>query len=197
MPIRKITSSPKVLAISLILAIALLMFLGSISYKQIVQLGKSADMVSHTLEVDMEINQLFSYYAQMQSTELKNLLSHDTLSISSYKNYKPEVRESFLKLRLLTQENPVHQKILQAVRSWQDSLYISLEIISNIPFQKTNYSSMDREKITKVSKSITQLNLLRNQMYQEKQIQLAKHKAEYRPKFFLRPLPPCYWVCSP
>lgn len=188
MPIRKITSSPKVLAISLILAIALLMFLGSISYKQIVQLGKSADMVSHTLEVDMEINQLFSYYAQMQSTELKNLLSHDTLSISSYENYKPEVQESFLKLRLLTHENPVHQKILQAVRSWQDSLYISLEIISNIPFQKTNYSSKDREKITKVSKSITQLNLLRNQMYQEKQIQLAKHKAEYRNQIFFTPL---------
>lgn len=188
MPIRKITSSPKVLAISLILAIALLMFLGSISYKQIVQLGKSADMVSHTLEVDMEINQLFSYYAQMQSTELKNLLSRDTLSISSYENYKPEVQESFLKLRQLTRENAVHQKILQTVRTWQDSLYNSLEIISKIPFQKTNYSSKDRKKIAEVSKSITQLNLLRNQMYQEKQIQLAKHKEEYRAQIFFTPL---------
>ncbi len=188
MPIRKITSSPKVLAISLILAIALLMFLGSISYKQIVQLGKSADMVSHTLEVDMEINQLFSYYAQMQSTELKNLLSRDTLSISSYENYKPEVQESFLKLRQLTRENAVHQKILETVRTWQDSLYNSLEIISKIPFQKTNYSSKDRKKIAEVSKSITQLNLLRNQMYQEKQIQLAKHKEEYRTQIFFTPL---------
>ena len=188
MPIRKITSSPKVLAVSLILAIALLMFLGSISYKQIVQLGQSADMVSHTLEVDMEINQLFSYYAQMQSTELKNLLSQDTLGISSYENYKPQVQESFQKLRKLTQDNSVHQKILLSVQSWQDSLYNSLKIIANIPFQKTNYSSSDREKITKVSKSITQLNLLRNQMYQEKQIQLAKRKEEYRSQILFTPL---------
>ena len=188
MPIRKITSSPKVLAVSLILAIALLMFLGSISYKQIVQLGQSADMVSHTLEVDMEINQLFSYYAQMQSTELKNLLSQDTLGISSFENYKPEVQKSFLKLRKLTQDNAVHQKILLSVQSWQDSLYNSLKIIANIPLQKTNYPSSDREKITKVSRYITQLNLLRNQMYQEKQIQLAKHKEEYRSQILFTPL---------
>ena len=123
MPIRKITSSPKVLAVSLVLAIALLMFLGSISYKQIVQLGESAEMVSHSLEVDMEINQLFSYYAQMQSTELKNLLSHDTLGISSFENYKPEVQESFIKLKKLTQDNAIQQKILLTVQSWQDSLY--------------------------------------------------------------------------
>tara|TARA_R110002074_G_scaffold182113_1_gene346960 strand:+ start:7391 stop:9970 length:2580 start_codon:yes stop_codon:yes gene_type:complete len=188
MPIRKITSSPKVLAVSLVLAIALLMFLGSISYKQIVQLGESADMVSHSLEVDMEINQLFSYYAQMQSTELKNLLSHDTLGISSFENYKPEVQESFIKLKKLTQDNAIQQKILLSVQSWQDSLYNSLNIIANIPFQKTNYSSRDREKITNVSKSITQLNLLRNQMYQEKQIQLAKRKEEYRSQIFFTPL---------
>ncbi|RAJ15762.1 ATP-binding protein [Arenibacter echinorum] len=188
MPIRKITSSPKVLAVSLILAIALLMFLGSISYKQIVQLGESADMVSHTLEVDMEINQLFSYYAQMQSTELKNLLSQDTLGIASFENYKPEVQESFLKLKELTQENAIQQKILLSVQSWQDSLYSSLKIIANIPFQKTNYSSKDREKINRVSKSITQLNLLRNQMYQEKQIQLAKRKEEYRSQILFTPL---------
>lgn len=188
MPIRKLTSSPKVLAVSLILAIALLMFLGSISYKQIVQLGESADMVSHTLEVDMEINQLFSYYSQMQSTELKNLLSRDTLGISSFENYKPEVQESFMKLRELTQENPVQQKILLSVQSWQDSLYNSLKVIANIPFQKSNYSSGDREKITKVSKAITQLNLLKNQMYKEKQIQLEKRKEEYRSQIMFTPL---------
>ena len=188
MPIRKITSSPKVLAVSLVLAIALLMFLGSISYKQIVQLGESADMVSHSLEVDMEINQLFSYYAQMQSTELKNLLSHDTLGISTFENYKPEVQKSFIKLKKLTQDNAIQQKILLSVQSWQDSLYNSLNIIASIPFQKTNYSSRDREKITNVSKSITQLNLLRNQMYQEKQIQLAKRKEEYRSQIFFTPL---------
>tara|TARA_R110002033_G_scaffold8128_3_gene28242 strand:- start:164 stop:2752 length:2589 start_codon:yes stop_codon:yes gene_type:complete len=188
MPIKKITSSPKVLAVSLILAIALLMFLGSISYKQIVQLGESADMVSHTLEVDMEINQLFSYYAKMQSTELKNLLYHDTLGISSYENFKPDAEESFLKLKELTQDNPVQQKILFSVQSWQDSLYNSLKIIANIPFQKANYSSGDREKITKVTNSITQLNLLKNQMYQEKQIQLEKHKEEYRSQILFTPL---------
>ncbi|MCK0188385.1 ATP-binding protein [Arenibacter sp. F20364] len=188
MPIRKITSSPKVLAVSLILAIALLMFLGSISYKQIVQLGESADMVSNTLEVDMEINQLFSYYAQMQSTELKNLLSQDTLGISSYEIYKPEVQGSFLKLRELTQNNPVQQRILHSVESWQDSLYNSLSIIANIPFQKSNYSSKDRIKINNVSRSITQLNLLRNQMYQEKQIQLAKRKEEYRSQISFTPM---------
>ncbi|HCO82023.1 MAG TPA: hypothetical protein DIT95_00625, partial [Arenibacter sp.] len=74
------------------------------------------------------------------------------------------------------------------VQSWQDSLYNSLRVIANIPFQKTNYSSSDREKISKVSNAITQLNLLRNQMYKEKQIQLEKRKEEYRSQIFFTPL---------
>ena len=133
----KVVSSTKFFAILLVLAVALLMFIGSVSYKQVIRLGESADWVSQSLKVDMEIDQLFSYYHQMQSVEFKNLLLRDTLGISSYEVYKPQVLLSHKKLKELTHNNPVQQKTLLRVMYWQDSLYQALGTMSSIPFQKT------------------------------------------------------------
>ena len=184
----KVVSSSKFFAILLVLAVALLMFIGSVSYKQVIQLGESADWVSQSLEVDMEIDQLFSYYHRMQSTEFKNLLLRDTMGISSYEVYKPQVHLSHKKLKELTQNNPVQQKTLQRVMFWQDSLYQALGTMSSIPFQKTTYSESDQKKIAKVSEVLTQLNLLKNQMQQEMQLQLAKRKENYKSQIFFTPL---------
>ncbi|MBC8770071.1 PAS domain-containing protein [Arenibacter sp. BSSL-BM3] len=188
MTFKKLVSSSKFFAVLLILAIALLMFIGSVSYKQVVRLGESADWVSHTLKINKEINQLFSYYDQMQSTEFKNVLLRDTLGISSFKVYQPEVLASFKKLKELTGHKPAQQKTLLKVSQWQDSLYHALGVISQIPYQKSNYSEGDQNKIADVGSAVTQLNLLENQMQREMHFQLAKRTEEYKSQIFFTPI---------
>ncbi|MCM4151180.1 PAS domain-containing protein [Arenibacter sp. N53] len=188
MTFKKLASSSKFFAVLLILAIALLMFIGSVSYKQVVRLGESANWVTHTLQINKEINQLFTYYDQMQSTEFKNVLLRDTLGISSFKVYQPEVLASFKKLKELTGHNPTQQKTLLKVSQWQDSLYQALSVISQIPYQKSTYSEGDQNKITDVSSAVTQLNLLENQMQREMQLQLTKRTEEYKSQIFFTPI---------
>ena len=188
MTFKKLASSSKFFTVLFILAIALLMFIGSVSYKRVIRLGNSAEMVSRTLKINKEINQLFSYYDQMQSTEFKNVLLKDTLGISSYEVYKPEVVASFKKLKELTGHNSVQQTTLLKVYQWQDSLYQALMAMSKIPYQKSNYSESNQKKIIAVSQAVTQLNLLENQLQREMQLQLTKRTEEYNSEFFFTPI---------
>lgn len=189
MAIKKLTSSPKVYLIMLIVAMALLMFIGSISYKQIDRLGKSAESVNHILEVGMQVNQLFSYYSQMQSSELKNHLLRDSSGISSYHRFMPETLGAYNKLKQLIGQKPEQQQILANVQIWQDSLFRSLKEISEIDYKSPDkYRMTDKVIVTKISTAITQLNLLRNQIYSVEQSELAKRKEDYASQITFTPL---------
>ena len=64
---RRIAQSPVVDRIALALAIVLLLFITTVLFKQIRDLEVSAEMVSHSLTVDKEINKLFTQYDLMES----------------------------------------------------------------------------------------------------------------------------------
>lgn len=188
MPLKKMASSPKVYVIMLIAATALLMFIGSISYRQIDRLGKSADSVRRVMQVDMQINHLFSFYSQMQAAEFKNHLLQDTTGLSSYVAYMPDALEAIETLEELIANRPEQQKILQSVKVLQDSLFLSLDELARTPNNRPAISELDKEKVIGVSSIITQLKLLRNQMYRVEQTELAKRKAEYASQISFTPL---------
>ncbi|MCM4166991.1 Adaptive-response sensory-kinase SasA [Arenibacter antarcticus] len=188
MVLKKLAPSPKVYIIMLIAATALLLFIGSISYRQIDRLGKSAESVTSIMQVDMQINHLFSYYGQMQATELRNRLLQDSTGISTFEVYMPETLESIKILEELTSNKPAQQKILKKVKIWQDSLFLSLKQLAATPYNQPITSANYKEKVLKVTSAITELSLLRNQMYSVKQKELAKRKAAYASQISFTPL---------
>ncbi|GGW34604.1 ATP-binding protein [Arenibacter certesii] len=188
MAVKKLVTSPKVYVIMLIVATALLMFIGSISYRQIVRLGKSAESVSRIIQVDMHINQLFTTYSQIQATELRYRLLQDSTRISSHRVHLSKTMESIKTLEELTKGRPKQQNIIHEIRNWQDSLFISLNHLKNTPFSKSVISDKEKEKVQKVSSTMTQLNLLRNQLYREEQSELTKRKEEYASQINFTPL---------
>src|SRR5690606_37931993 len=64
----------------------------------------------------------------------------------------------------------------------------ALMVISKIPYEKSTYSKSDQKKITDVSRALTELNLLKNQMQREMQLQLAKRTEEYKSQIFFTPI---------
>lgn len=189
MAIQKLTFSPKVYLIMFIVASALLMFIGGISYRQIDRLGKSAESVNLILEIGMQTNKLFSFYSQMQSSELKNRLLQDSTGISSHEVFMPETLQAFNRLKQLIGQKPEQQHILEKVGIWQDSLFLSLKEISEIDYKSPDrYAAADKNIVVKISNAITQLNLLRNQIYRVEQSELAKRKEEYASQISFTPL---------
>lgn len=189
MVINKLASSPKVYLIMLIVSMALLMFIGSISYKQIDRLGRSAESVNHIMEVGIQINTLFSYYSQMQSSELKNRLLQDSTGISSYKVFMPEALGAYNKLRELIGQKPGQRGTLAKLDIWQDRFFQSLEDVGKMDLKSPqNHTASEKEVILKVSTAMTQLNLLRNQIYQVEQTELAERKKDYASQISFTPL---------
>src|SRR5690606_5077336 len=93
------------------------------------------------------------------------------------------------KLKQLIGQKPEQQQILANVQIWQDSLFRSLKEISEIDYKSPDkYRMTDKVIVTKISTAITQLNLLRNQIYSVEQSELAKRKEDYASQITFTPL---------
>lgn len=189
MAFKDLLKSTKLFVILLILAVALLIFIGSISFKQISDLRKSASLVNRTMEVDKEINHLFSLYTTMESVELENLLRQDTLgTASSFKNFIEEASDSFERLKNLTGDNELQQNYLAEVFELQASLNNSLSSVSKIEPKRITLSENERLKVNNLSILLSSLDEIRSNMLKEEERLLAERKAEYQEEVFFTPL---------
>lgn len=188
MTLKNLFKSTKLFVILLILAVALLIFIGSISFKQISDLRKSAALVNRTMEVDKEINHLFSLYTTMESVELENLLRQDTLGTSSsFRNFTDEASNSFEKLKNLTNDNELQQNYLADVFELQESLSNSLSSVSKIEPDRIELSENERLKVNNLSILLSRLDDVKRKMLSEEQRLLKERKAEYREEVLFTP----------
>jgi PAS domain S-box-containing protein len=194
MTFKNLLKSTKLFVILLILAIALLIFIGSISFKQISDLRKSAALVNRTMEVDKEINRLFSLYTTMESVELENLLRQDTLgTASSYQNFAEEAYDSFERLASLTNDNQLQQNYLADVFKLQENLRNSLSSVSQIEPKKIELSQNERLKVNNLSILLSQLDAIKSKMLEEEQRLLKERKAKYKEEVLFTPLMILFW----
>ncbi|MCJ7468304.1 MAG: PAS domain-containing protein, partial [Maribacter sp.] len=131
MNIRRIFSSLSPYKLLLGITVFLLFLIASISYKQIKNLQKSADLVSHSLIVDKEINTLFSYFNALESMAFRSVIVRDSIFPFLQKDYTDQVDTSLAKLYELTQDIPAHQKALDSITLLKDSLFASYSALSN------------------------------------------------------------------
>tara|TARA_R110002050_G_scaffold59259_2_gene132575 strand:- start:21522 stop:24110 length:2589 start_codon:yes stop_codon:yes gene_type:complete len=189
MAFKKLASSPKLFVILLIIATALLIFIGSISYKQISELGDSADSISHTLEVQKEINHLFFIYSRMESAELKNLLKKDTLQYSfSFQKYLIEADSSLSVLKSLVDDNPIQQNHLTRIGELQKDLVNALKAISSTPQTRVKFALNEKNKIDDVSYIMAELSQRKNFMLNKEDALLIERKNNYESQAFFTPL---------
>ncbi|WP_282164550.1 ATP-binding protein [Cellulophaga baltica] len=185
---KKLILSPKLYVVLLIIAAALLTFIGSISYKQISEFKQAANSVTHTLEVETEINNLFAIYSQMESAQLTNLLRKDTLVTSiSFQKYIDESNATFKKLNELVLDNPIQQTHLTRIGELQNNLVTALKAIAVSPKVRLKYSVNERNKLDEVSHIMAELNQRKNFMLIKEEKLLKERKEEFNSYAFLSP----------
>ncbi|WP_158975303.1 ATP-binding protein [Cellulophaga sp. L1A9] len=185
---KKLILSPKLYIVLLIIAAAMLTFIGSISYKQISEFKEAANAVTHTLEVETEINNLFSIYSQMESAQLTNLLRKDTLVTSiSFQKYIDNSNVTFNKLSNLVIDNPIQQTHLTRVGELQINLLAALKAIAVSPKVRLKYSTKERNKLDEVARIMAELNQRKNFMLIKEQKILTESKKEFNSYAFLSP----------
>ena len=189
MVFKRIVSSPKLYVILLIFAMALLVFIGSVSYKQITEFKEAGNLVTHTIEVEKEINILFSIYAQMESAQLKNLLRKDTVVYAStFQKYIQKANKSIDSLEILIDDNTVQQTHLIRIKELQQDLITALKTISDSPKTSRKFSSGERSNIDSVGFIMAELNQRKNFMLNKEQMLLKERKAAYNSYAFFTPI---------
>lgn len=106
-------NSSSLLRISFIVALFILLFVSSISYKHNKDLQESSRLVIHTYEVNVELERLISYIKDAETGQHGFIISKDTLFLKPYLSSREKVNASFKVLKNLTKENTEQQENLR------------------------------------------------------------------------------------
>ncbi|MEO9892040.1 PAS domain-containing protein [Aurantibacter sp.] len=173
--------------IALVIAIFLLFFIASVNYREIKHLQTSSELVSTSLIVDKEINNLFSQFSLMESAEFRSVILKDSTFADSYIDYKIESDKAFDKLSELTKDYPEQQAILDTVALLKDKLHNTLIALHG----KIGATDSDVEVIQNVDETAELLKKIRSQkveMVLNKEALLQERLAVYEKQTFLTPL---------
>jgi signal transduction histidine kinase/CHASE3 domain sensor protein len=130
-----------VFAVSLII----LIFISVVSYKHTLTLTDSADLITHSYEVRIELELLRSNLTDAESGQRGYILSHDSSYLKPFIGAREKVDKSFNKLLAMTEGNlQQHNNLdsLQRLINLRFSyLIISLEKVSAIPLNETSLNT--------------------------------------------------------
>lgn len=187
MALKEIISINKLYIIGLILAIGILLFTASVVYKQTKSLQLSSDRVSHTLDIQKEINTLFSNYSVMVTAELKQLLDERLSELDELALYKSLAEKSLTRLKILTQDNQHQQVNLSKLTALQFKLYNFIEETNAELGKEEKNSQILKSKISGIKNLSDEIRVLKNIMLMEEERLLSERKESYDSRIFLTP----------
>ncbi len=178
----------KIFVVLFVLALGLLAYIGSSSYKQILELRDATDLVTQTLRTETKINQLFSQYRLMQSTVFENRLRQRTESIRMVESQKDSAQILFNELRQITLDNPVQQRRVSEITLAQSTFYKALNNLAAYE-NPTNEKQGDYgTAVTAVSEALDVLNRIKKEMTQTEEMILRERQESYQKSVYFTPL---------
>lgn len=101
------------LNIAFVISLASIFFTASITYKHIVELNKSTDLVMKSYEVKLNIENLMSELKDAETGFRGYLLYKDKAFLNPFNNSRENVDKAFIRIKRLTKENKTQQKNLR------------------------------------------------------------------------------------
>lgn len=166
--------SPLFLKIIFIVSVAIIFFIGGITFKHITVLKKSSDYVNNSYEVNIELERLISYIKDAETGQRGYILSKDKIFLEPYYNSKTLVKKSFKRVSTLTANSKTQQsnlkKLLYFINKKQNGLSKTLYLhelgINNEETFKSNLivgrQTMDSIRLKIEDMISTQKTLLQN-----------------------------------
>ena len=166
--------SPVFLKIIFVISVAIIFFIGGITFKHITVLKKSSAWVSNSHEVNAELERLISYIKDAETGQRGYILSNDKSFLEPYYNSRVLVRKSYKRVSKLTANSRTQQsnlkKLLYFINKRQNylskSLYLTEQGIYDKKILKNNLiigkQTMDSIRVKIEDMMITQQRLLRN-----------------------------------
>ena len=184
MVLKSILASTKTYVFLLILAAALLLYTSGVGYKQVKRLYDSGEKVSHTLEVQRNIVELFSNFLLLESIQLKSQVQLGEEDLSS--NIIVEIDESLDTLETLTSDNISQQERIHDLKKLRDDLKPEVDLIS--ANDSTTAKEAISESLKRISKIVDQAQSIKKSMLSEENYLMVSRREDFTSQSFLTPL---------
>lgn len=94
------------------ISLFVVLFIGAITYKHIENVSASSKLLMHTYEVNLELEQLFSYIKDSENSMRGYLITDENIHLNAYFTANSNINQSFGKLKELTSDNKQQQQNL-------------------------------------------------------------------------------------
>lgn len=131
MPLKKVYNSPWFVKVVFVISLFLVLFIAGISYKHITNVSESQDLVVHTYQVNLELEQIFSYLKDAEVGERGFIVTKDSLYLEPLLNSRSKIRNCFEILEKLTENNKSQHKNLKELRALVSNRIHSLDGIND------------------------------------------------------------------
>lgn len=166
--------SPVFLKIIFVISVAIIFFIGGITFKHITVLKKSSAYVSNSYEVNIELERLMSYIKDAETGQRGYLLSNEKSFLVPYHNSSALIKKSYERVSKLTANSRTQQSNLKKLKYFinkrQNYLSKNLYLIEHKKYDKKIFSNnliigqatMDSIRLKMEDMFIAQNNLLKN-----------------------------------
>ena len=166
--------SPVFLKIIFVISVAIIFFIGGITFKHITVLKKSSAYVSNSYEVNIELERLMSYIKDAETGQRGYLLSNEKSFLVPYHNSGALIKKSYERVSKLTANSRTQQSNLKKLKYFinkrQNYLSKNLYLIEHNKYDKKIFSNnliighatMDSIRLKMEDMFIAQNNLLKN-----------------------------------
>ncbi|WP_136667003.1 PAS domain-containing protein [Flavobacterium sp. H122] len=111
----KSNTSPLLLKIIFILAIAVLFFIGAITYKHLDLLNKNAQLVEKTYKISLEVQKLLSILKDAEVGQRGFIITHDEKFLEPYLGSRERLNNAYLNLKTQLKNDTIKLKKIQSL----------------------------------------------------------------------------------
>lgn len=115
MNLRAIISSSSFVRSILVISLFALIFVFSVSYKHTIALRESTEILVHSYEIQIRLEQLLSYLKDAETGQRGYIISKDTVFLKPYNSASTNVNEPYMQLKSLIANNPQQQNNLDSL----------------------------------------------------------------------------------
>lgn len=172
-------------------SLVVLIFISGVSYKHAVTLTDSAELITHSHEVRVELEQLSSYLTEAESGQRGYILSRDSAFLLPLLVAREQVDRSMKALKDLNADNPRQLKNLDSLKSLISVrfayFYGTLREASRKPYSETSFNRSLREGAKIMNRINNQINtMIRLEMiYLKERQQKYENEISFTPVFTL------------
>ena len=154
------------LKIIFVLSIAIIFFIGAITFKHISILKASAGSVNSSIEVKMELEKLMSYIKDAETGQRGYLITKDEVYLYPYNSSHELIKESFNNLSHLLKNNATQQdnlrKLLFYINKKQNYLSKSIYLIRQDKYEPTELKKNLSEGKTVMDSVRNKIDVMKN-----------------------------------